>query len=452
MVIDILAGSCCISLCSVVLFGDYDGMSAKLPNSKKQRLDDENTNPSPIYEIRDGLRFVKPYWYTYRTFCKERWIGKTLLQVFQKEFQDRPLTYYKQAISQGRMRVNHAKVSETYVLKNSDLITHEMHRHEPPVTDQQVHIVYQDSEVLVVDKPASIPVHPSGRFHFNSLTEILKNTGFDHALHLVNRIDRLVSGLVIIARDKQTAARLVGEMVAGKIHKTYLARVRGEFPSGVVECSEPLETANFKAGINVVAPLTGKPSTTVFKRISTNGVTSVVDCRPVTGRTHQIRVHLQFLGYPIANDPLYGCDAWPYGGKGGVDSDNLTEIIAKVVAKAFPDPAKEGGLIVNVPNEPDLDGAGILEIQPLSRQQDLADGSYCPKCIECMHEKRLPIREQLEMYLHSYRYENTWNYQSEMPIWAREDFDDTHLERFWSHGGVWDGNVQGEVITNKESK
>lgn len=89
-----------------------------------------------------------------------------------------------------------------------------------------------------------------------------------------------------------------------EVSKEYLARVIGDFPDGEIVCEEPLMTVNPLLGLNRVHPL-GKTARSVFQKLSFNGVTSVVRCQPKTGRTHQLRVHLQFLGHPIANDPLY---------------------------------------------------------------------------------------------------------------------------------------------------
>lgn len=156
--------------------------------TKRKNLADEEEQEAPIYYVENGLRKVQPYWYQYRTFSKERWFGKSLLTVLCTEFRDRDREYYVKAIEEGRIRLFHPnQPSETLtidqsgerVIRNGQVLTHRVHRHEPPVSSQSSQIIYRDEEILVVDKPGSIPVHPSGRYHFNSLLNILKDENED---------------------------------------------------------------------------------------------------------------------------------------------------------------------------------------------------------------------------------------------------------------------------------
>lgn len=116
-----------------------------------------------------------------------------------------------------------------------------------------------------------------------------------------------------------------------QLEKEYVCRVDGEFPEGELTCEEPILVVSFKIGVCRVDPK-GKESRTIFQRLSFNGKTSVVRCLPLTGRTHQIRVHLQFLGFPILNDPIYGSSAWgPHRGKGGQVGKSDEELLQALV-------------------------------------------------------------------------------------------------------------------------
>ena len=107
--------------------------------------------------------------------------------------------------------------------------------------------------------------------------------------------------------------------------------MEGEFPEDEVVCEEPILVVSFKIGLCRVDPK-GKECRTVFQRLGFNGRTSVVRCLPLTGRTHQIRVHLQYLGFPILNDPIYGSSAWgPNRGKGGVVGKSNEELLQDLV-------------------------------------------------------------------------------------------------------------------------
>jgi len=127
---------------------------------------------------------------------------------------------------------------------------------------------------------------------------------------------------MIVPLNADLARSLSGEFVNGLIRKEYIARCKGEFPAEETICEEPLLTVDRQMGLNIVHP-EGKPAKTIFNRLHYDSATntSVLHCRPMTGRSHQIRVHLQYLGHPIANDPVYSEERiWGVNlGKGGVD-------------------------------------------------------------------------------------------------------------------------------------
>ncbi|KAI7648779.1 hypothetical protein KC318_g17724, partial [Hortaea werneckii] len=124
--------------------------------------------PRP-YFLEDGLRRVKPYHFTYNTNVKQRWRNREILDIFTDEFRDRPKEYYKDAIESGKIQVNGQPfASVTSQVKNGDVISHTLHRHEPPVTGQPIGIVHEDDDLIVINKPAGVPVHPADRYNYNS--------------------------------------------------------------------------------------------------------------------------------------------------------------------------------------------------------------------------------------------------------------------------------------------
>ncbi|RMZ90571.1 hypothetical protein DV736_g2192, partial [Chaetothyriales sp. CBS 134916] len=287
--------------------------------------------PRPYY-LERGLRRVAPYHYTYNTFCKQRWRGRTLLDIFASEFRDRDRAYYKNAIETGQITINGQPcVDLDVVVNNGDVISHTLHRHEPPVTAQAIRTIHEDDDVIVIDKPAGVPVHPAGRYKFNSVVEIMRaerHRGFNPLP--VNRLDRLTSGVMFISKHPRSAEALSNKLRGRTVRKEYVARVKGRFPDGdgadgepgVVTCNEAILSISPILGLNR-ARASGKRAKTLFKRVAyypseearpdgqqalpsnEDGGYSIVHCLPLTGRTHQIRVHLQFLGHPITNDPIY---------------------------------------------------------------------------------------------------------------------------------------------------
>ncbi|KAJ7125407.1 hypothetical protein C8R44DRAFT_831093 [Mycena epipterygia] len=279
-----------------------------------------------------GLRQVQPYWYPYTTMAKLRWLNRELLEVVSTEFRDRSMEYYRYALESGVTTINGKIAAPDTIIKNGDRIENIVHRHEPPVTSTPIKILLHDveREFIVVDKPGSIPVHPTGRFFHNSLMEILQHE-FGFKTYAVNRLDRLTSGLMILPLSSKCAHTMAKEFEVNTVHKEYVARCKGKFPDEEIVCEEPLLTTDRQMGLNIVHP-DGKPAKTVFKLVRYDASTdsSVVLCEPYTGRSHQIRVHLQFLGHPIANDPVYA-ETRIWGerlGKGGIDTTPSDERLA----------------------------------------------------------------------------------------------------------------------------
>ena len=209
------------------------------------------------------VRIVHPYPYTFATFAKHRWLGRPLIDVYHDEFGSYPRSYYEAAIKAGRILVSGKQVTCDYSIKQGDELTHTVHRHEPAVglsdlsssttshADNEkevktppIEIVYEDDTILVVDKPASMPVHACGAYNYNTLLEILAHwkpesygTG---KLFTVHRLDKLTSGLVLIAKSSSLASSL-GKCILERdgCEKVYLARVKGRFFDIVQNANHP---------------------------------------------------------------------------------------------------------------------------------------------------------------------------------------------------------------------
>ncbi|XP_004082319.1 RNA pseudouridylate synthase domain-containing protein 2 [Oryzias latipes] len=406
------------------------------------------------YYFDGGLRKVHPYYFDFKTYCKGRWIGKSLLEVFESEFRAETVEYYQQAAKEGRIRLNEAPVEDlSVVLKNNDHMRNTVHRHEPPVVGTPLEILVDDGQVLVVDKPASIPVHPCGRFRHNTVIFILGKEYGVSELHTVHRLDRLTSGVLLFARTVETSKKLDKMVRDREIEKEYVCRVEGEFPEGELVCEEPILVVSFKVGLCRVDPK-GKECRTVFQRLSFNGKTSVVRCSPLTGRTHQIRVHLQFLGFPILNDPIYGSSAWgPNRGKGGVVGKSDEEILQALVeehrSQENPDLLNDltGGKEVAEKNFTDkcrqqVDPCGdetdvitdstsvkdSINLPPTTangseKTADVPKISQDHLCSECKIVRPDPTEKELIMYLHALRYKGPdFEYFTRLPEWAKEDW------------------------------
>ncbi|XP_076604791.1 pseudouridylate synthase RPUSD2 [Chaetodon auriga] len=439
------------------------------------------------YFFEGGLRKVRPYYFDFKTYCKGRWIGKSLLEVFKTEFRAESIEYYQSAVKEGRIRLNETPVEDlSVVLRNNDLMKNTVHRHEPPVVGRPLEVLVDDGKVLVVDKPASIPVHPCGRFRHNTVIFILGKERGMSELHTVHRLDRLTSGVLLFARTLETSKKLDQLVRDRQVEKEYVCRVEGEFPDGELICEEPILVVSFKIGLCRVDPK-GKECRTVFQKLSFNGKTSVVRCLPVTGRTHQIRVHLQFLGFPILNDPIYGSSAWgPHRGKGGLVGKSNEELLKALVEEHR---SQESLHLLDIPDDAGieqeaeksrtsekvdkLDGSSesntsvdshqaqadtqapagcssgsetVNEVNPSCSDMNTDNTSLksptksngnqtedsTPKappgtrdhlCSECKLVRPDPTEKELVMYLHALRYKGPdFEYATRLPNWAEEDW------------------------------
>lgn len=168
-------------------------------------------------------------------------------------------------------------------------------------------LLYRDGLMLVIDKPAGIPVHP-GRGGGESLEDYFDalRFGLPRPPALAHRLDRDTTGCLVLGRHPK-ALRKLGKLFSGnRIEKTYWAICRGapEKPSGTI--SGPLKKTSDEPGWRMVIADDGQPSITTYRTIISRDGVSFIEAKPKTGRTHQIRVHLAALGAPIIGDPVYG--------------------------------------------------------------------------------------------------------------------------------------------------
>jgi tRNA pseudouridine synthase 9 len=263
--------------------------------------DDEKSRVSAVEPIIIGpFRFIKPYYFTFRCRAKRRWFGRPLVDVFSQEFKHWPREVLEQRIRDGDIKVNGAPIVVDYAVQEHDQVEHSVLRLESPVYNVPVVRIGETPNFVAFLKPASVPVHATGGFHHNSLVKQVNGQ-----FHPVHRLDRVTSGIIVMAKTKVAATHFSEMLSVGRIHKTYVARVAGEFPEGDVKCDAPIKEGVRDRTVRECGE-GGKESLTEFRRLATNGRESIVDCHPITGRTHQIRVHLAHLGFPIANDQMYG--------------------------------------------------------------------------------------------------------------------------------------------------
>ncbi|MCA8950583.1 MAG: RluA family pseudouridine synthase, partial [Planctomycetes bacterium] len=182
-------------------------------------------------------------------------------------------------------------------------------QHREPPIDRDVRVLHRDPALLVVEKPAHLPVHGDGAFVRHTLIHLLRHELGHPEARIVHRLDRETSGLLVVARTDAARAALERQFVAGSVGKSYLAVVHGAVERDFV-CDAPIGRATTSsitlrraAAANARDP---KPASTRFTVLERGRDRTLLGCEPATGRTHQIRVHLEHVGHPLLGDKLYG--------------------------------------------------------------------------------------------------------------------------------------------------
>jgi len=183
-----------------------------------------------------------------------------------------------------------------------------------PETPMAFGVVFDDTELLVVDKPAGLPVHPTARYAEHTFTALAKAAFPARKVDPAHRIDRETSGLLACGCAPKYTRALKASFAAGRVEKTYLALVLGDPPEDHLEVGAPLRLTG-TSGVKVRMHVTegGLPSRTVFevlerRRAPDGAPVALLACHPRTGRQHQIRAHLHHAGLHLVGDKIYGPD------------------------------------------------------------------------------------------------------------------------------------------------
>jgi 23S rRNA pseudouridine1911/1915/1917 synthase len=183
-----------------------------------------------------------------------------------------------------------------------------------PQPEIPVDVVYEDDDLMIVDKPAGLVVHPSPGHDAGTLVNALLGRGAELAPGgiagvqrpgIVHRLDRDTSGLLMVARSDAAQASLQAQLKARRIKKTYLALVQGSVAAAVGRIEAPIGRDPGRRTRMAVVP-GGRAATTGYRVRERFTGWTLLELDLVTGRTHQIRVHLDAIGHPVAGDPIYG--------------------------------------------------------------------------------------------------------------------------------------------------
>ncbi|CCG86954.1 23S rRNA pseudouridine(955/2504/2580) synthase RluC [Erwinia piriflorinigrans] len=244
--------------------------------------------------------------------------GQRIDNFLRTQLKGVPKSMIYRILRKGEVRVNKKRIKPEYKLEAGDEVrippVRVAEREEESISPKlakvaalEAAIIYEDDYILVMNKPSGTAVHGGSGLSFGVIEGLRALRPDARFLELVHRLDRDTSGILLVAK-KRSALRSLHEQLREKgMQKDYLALVRGQWPSHVKAVRAPLMKNILQSGERVVKVSSeGKPSETLFKVEERYAIATLVKASPVTGRTHQIRVHTLHAGHPIAFDDRYG--------------------------------------------------------------------------------------------------------------------------------------------------
>jgi 23S rRNA pseudouridine955/2504/2580 synthase len=292
--------------------------------------------------------------------------GQRLDNFLLGQLKGAPRSLVYKLVRSGQVRVNGGRAKADRKLEGGDAVRIPPLRLDDPAergTPAQglldamaASIVFEDARLLAINKPSGVASHGGSGISFGAI-ETLRALRPRESLELVHRLDRDTSGLLLVARKRSALSELQALMREdrGGITKRYLALLAGRMPDGVMSVDAPLHVGLRQGGErHVRVDPAGKPSLSHFRLLERRGGQSWCEIRIDTGRTHQIRVHAQHIGHPVAGDDKYGD---PGANKRLRDGIGLRRLALHAASLEF---ALDGGAapyLLNAPLPDDLSGA-----------------------------------------------------------------------------------------------
>ncbi|MFM2608516.1 23S rRNA pseudouridine(955/2504/2580) synthase RluC [Vibrio chagasii] len=305
-------------------------------------------------EIRTQVQFVD---------IDEDMAGQRIDNFLRNQLKNIPKSMIYRIVRKGEVRVNKKRIKAEYKLKAGDLVR------IPPVTiEEKVEenvpstklnkvseleqcIIYEDDHMLILNKPSGTAVHGGSGLKFGAIEALRALRPEARFLELVHRIDRDTSGILLVAKKRSALRHLQAQFREKTVQKYYFALVMGEWKNSCKVVNAPL----LKNEVNSIVRVNpnGKASETRFKVLEKFKDATLIQASPITGRTHQIRVHTQYTGHPIAWDDRYGDRRFDaYTGKAGLDRLFLHAANIK-----FTHPGSEEKMDISAPMEARLEKA-----------------------------------------------------------------------------------------------
>lgn len=234
--------------------------------------------------------------------------GSTLQELLMAVYPFAGIQYWEDILSKALLLVDEQPALLNQRVHCGDRIIRLVPDTVEPQINPAIEVLYEDEDLLVINKPAPLPMHPCGRFNKNSLTELAKVAWPDLELRPAHRLDANTTGLAVFTRHRKAAGVVQFQFERQAVTKIYLSHVEGLPNERHFSVDSAISAKADREGCRKVTE-DGQASLTDFEVLADCGDnTSIVQARPHTGRTNQIRIHLQTAGHPIVGDAAYGSD------------------------------------------------------------------------------------------------------------------------------------------------
>ncbi|HEY6641215.1 pseudouridine synthase [Povalibacter sp.] len=233
--------------------------------------------------------------------------GMTLIEALCRIVTHVPELFWQERCKQGLLldAAGNA-IAASAVVRAGERYFHRFPAVIEPDVNMRIELIHEDEALLVLNKPAPLPMHAGGRFQRNTVKYILDALYHPETPRPAHRLDANTTGALVVARTQYFAGKIQSQFARGEVEKTYLTHVHGHPAEDDFHCAAPISADAGHAGsrvIDAVAGLSARTEFRVLRRLDDG--TALLEARPLTGRTNQIRVHLWHLGFPICGDPVY---------------------------------------------------------------------------------------------------------------------------------------------------
>lgn len=288
--------------------------------------------------------------------------GQRIDNFLKTQLKGVPKSLIYRILRKGEVRVNKKRIKPEYKLCPGDEVrvppVRVAEKNELPsanlgsIQRLESQILFEDEAMIVLNKPSGMAVHGGSGLSFGVIEGLRALRPEARFLELVHRLDRDTSGVLLVAKKRSALRSLHEQLRVKTMRKQYLALVRGQWQSHVKVVNAPLRKNDLQSGERVVRVNSdGKPSETRFRIARQFAEATLVECSPITGRTHQIRVHTQHAGHPIACDDKYGEAAFDEK----MRAQGLKRLFLHAWRLSFTHPADGREMQVEAPLAPELD-------------------------------------------------------------------------------------------------